>query len=250
MTERSLNLLVHYRKLWLYNWHRHEANNMTEMRRYFTHILIGELEAYMALQGKTILDVGGARGEFCQTLHELREMFAVNLDPKLANPQFWPEAVSAYADNIPFPDGTFDVAISRGVFEHIPQDRRQDSLNEMYRVTKPGGLGYILIPPWFNPHAGHGFKPFHYFPFPVAKFLRRMVKRRMMSDRVHSYNDAGLHPLTFRGTIDLINRSGFKLLDTKDTHFRLHFLTRIWPANELLVPAVAFILQKPPASAR
>jgi len=240
-----MDLLEHYRKLWFYNWHRFEANNVAEMRNYFTHILIGELEQFMPLQGKSLLDVGGARGEFCRVLHGQRDMFAVNLDPVLADPQFWREAVCAYADKIPFPDETFDIAISRGVFEHIPSDRRQHSLNEMFRVTKPGGLCYILIPPWFNPHAGHSFKPFHYFPFPIAKFLRRVVMRRKTSERTRSYNDAGLYPLTFRGTLDLINHSGFKLLDTKDTHFRLHFLTRIWPANELLVPAVAFILRKP-----
>jgi hypothetical protein len=41
---------------------------------------------------------------------------------------------------------------------------------DIYRVLKKGGIGYLVIPSWWNPHAGHGLKPFHVLPFPVAKF--------------------------------------------------------------------------------
>ncbi len=245
MKRQEAALLEHYRKLWYYNWHRYEGSNMVAMRLYFAEVLIGEIEEFLSLEGKSVLDVGGARGEFCKTLSDLRHTFAVNLDPSYANSQFWTRAVKAYASQIPLPDNTFDLAISRGVFEHIPPGARQHSLDEMFRVTKPGGFAYILIPPWFNPHAGHGFKPFHYFPFPLAKFLRKTVKRRKVGTRVRSYADAGLYPLTFRGMKKLIQNSGFELAATKDTHFRLHFLTRVWLANEILIPAVAFILRKP-----
>jgi len=245
MGEQNFDLINHYKKLWFYNWHRHEGDNMSEMRTYFTNILIGELEEYLPLHGKHVLDVGGAYGEFCVRLTELRDTYAVNLDPQLASYERYPLSIHAWADEIPFPDNTFDVSISRGVFEHIPAEKRLASLQEMLRVTRPGGLIYILIPPWFNPHAGHGFKPFHYFSFGVAKYLARVIKGKNTPEDKKTYQDVGLHPITFRGMMNLINQLDCDLIGTKDTHFRLHFMTRIFLANELLVPAVAFIMQKP-----
>jgi len=244
MREQKFNLFDHYKKLWFYNWHRHENDNMSKMREYFAQILIDEIEEFMPLDGKTMLDVGGAYGEFCSMMHKVRNVSAINLDPVRADANQWQYCTMAYADHIPFPDNTFDLSISRGVFEHIPSDIRQESLNEVARVTKPDGLIYILIPPWLNPHAGHSFKPFHYLPFPVAKYLRRVLKGRETPPNVKSYQDASLYPLTYHGMMKLIHNANCEVVGTKDTHFRLHFMTQIPVLNELLVPAVAFILKK------
>ena len=43
---------------------------------------------------------------------------------------------------------------------------------------KKQGIGYFVIPPWYNPHAGHGLKPFHIFPFAIAKFLRNLFFKK------------------------------------------------------------------------
>lgn len=112
----------------------------------------------------------------------------------------------------------------------------------MYRVTKVGGICYILIPPWYNPHAGHSLKPFHIFPFKVAKLLRQFVFRDKIS--ANSFQEANLYPVSFGRMLKLISTTGFKLIATRDTHFRLHFLTRIPIIREIAVPSVAFILVK------
>ena len=39
-------------------------------------------------------------------------------------------------------------------------------------------------------------------------------------------------------------KSGFEIIDMKDTHLRFHFLCRIPILREFLIPAVAFIVKK------
>ena len=76
----------------------------------------------------------------------------------------------AEAHNMPFETDSFDLVLFRGVMEHIEPKKQQISLKEIYRVMKKDGLGYLVIPPWFNPHAGHGLKPFHIFLSKLQNF--------------------------------------------------------------------------------
>ena len=46
--------------------------------------------------------------------------------------------------NIPFPDGSFDVVFCNHVLEHVADDRL--AMREMYRVMRPGGWGVMLSP--------------------------------------------------------------------------------------------------------
>jgi len=228
--------------LWFYNFHRFKGDNARLMREYFAEVAITEIEEFEPLAGKKVLDVGGARGEFCAALHRLRNCDAFNLEP--APREFlWHQNVVASADHIPFNDNSFDVVICRGVIEHIPHEHQLPSLREMFRVAKPHGPVYVVIPPWYSPHAGHKLKPFHVLPFKVARFLRELVFRKKVPG--NSLAELHYHPVTFRRMLSLIRRSGFDLLATRDTHFRLHALTRVPLLREVLVPAVAFILLKP-----
>ena len=43
------------------------------------------------------------------------------------------------AQDLNFPDGTFDVVTSTLAVHHIPEAERPAALAEMYRVTRPGG---------------------------------------------------------------------------------------------------------------
>jgi len=211
------------------------------MREYFAGIFISEIEEFIPLYEKKVLDVGGAKGEFCKVISKERECEAVNLDPDPGN-FLWPRTIKGCADNLPFSENEFDLVICRGVLEHIPPGRQQRSVGEMYRVVKRDGFCYIIIPPWYNLHAGHGLKPFHYFPFKVAKFLRELFFSRKIT--ANSYEESNLYPITFRRMLEMIMASGFKLLATRDTHLRLHFLTRIPIIREIAVPSAVFILTK------
>jgi SAM-dependent methyltransferase len=50
----------------------------------------------------------------------------------------------ARIEDLPFPDGTFDVVTCLDVIEHTPDDRA--SLAELRRVTRPGGLMLVTVP--------------------------------------------------------------------------------------------------------
>ena len=43
------------------------------------------------------------------------------------------------AQDLPWPDRSFDVVASTLAAHHIPEAARQDALGEMYRVLRPGG---------------------------------------------------------------------------------------------------------------
>lgn len=252
MKSNRLNIFDHYQKLLFYAFNRFKDKNYQLMRDYFANILVMELEEFIPIRNKRVLDVGGAQGQFCRVLSEKRQCDAINLDPdpgrylwpKPMNIEkyIWPKTKVAFADNMPFSDNEFDIGICRGVLEHIPTEKQQQSVNEMYRVTKLGGIFYIMIPPWYNPHAGHRLKPFHMLPFKLAKYLRQLVFRNKVN--VSSLKDMDLYPITFKRMLEIIKISGFDVVSTKDTHFRLHFLTKIPIIREIAVPAVAFIVKK------
>jgi ubiquinone/menaquinone biosynthesis C-methylase UbiE len=50
--------------------------------------------------------------------------------------------------NIPFPNNYFDMVISSHVLEHVPNITQ--CLGELYRVIKPGGVGFLAFPANFH----------------------------------------------------------------------------------------------------
>jgi ubiquinone/menaquinone biosynthesis C-methylase UbiE len=48
------------------------------------------------------------------------------------------------AQALPFPDGMFDVVLSRLAIHHLPEDMKGQAFGEMRRVLKPGGRCLIL----------------------------------------------------------------------------------------------------------
>lgn len=245
---KGISIIEHYKKLWFFNFNRLKGDNYGAMREYFARVVIREVEEFMPLEGRKVLDVGGARGEFCRVLSEERRCDAVNLDPspyeygRYSSEFLWPGTAMGRADDMPFDGEQFDLVICRGVLEHIPSERQQGSLNEMHRVVKVGGFCYVTVTPWYNPWAGHGLKPFHYLPFGAAKRLAEAAYgKRIDAD---SWEEKKLFPVTFRKMLRMISLSGFKIAGTLDTHFRMHFLTRIPVVREVAVPSVVFILTK------
>lgn len=250
-----VKLLKHYKKLFFYNFNRFKGYNYQAMREYLAQVLIDDIEEFLPLRNKKVLDVGGAMGEFCKVINEKRKCDAINLEPypetggggknpcyTVKGDYIWPNTIKGFADDIPFDDNSFDLVICRGVLEHIPREKQQKSLNEMYRVTRVNGFCYLQIPPWYSPHAGHELKPFHVLPFKMARFLRNFIFRSKI-DR-NSLEELNLYPITFGRTLKMIDNSGFKIISTRDTHLRIHFLTKIPLLREIAVTSAVFILKK------
>lgn len=208
-------------------------------REYMAEVLIEELEGFIKLEGKKVLDIGGERGEFCKILSEKRKCRAINLEPRKLD--FVHQTIRGQADNLPFKNGEFDLVLLRGVLQHIPSGKKLKSLQEMYRVLKNGGIAYIMVPPWRSPLSGQEIKPFQFFGFSLAKHF----SNTMMSRKIKAKNlaELGLWPMTFRSTMRYIEQAGFKVIKTTDILGRVHFLTRISMVREFL-PSVGFILKK------
>ena len=119
--------------------------------------------------GERILDVGTGTGQLAlraiarwpsvsvvgvDASAAMREMADAAADARLAPPdrgRF--QTVTAFADRLPFDDGTFDAVLSSFVFQLVP-DRAQ-ALGETRRILRPGGpLAYVS---WL--HDAGRFRP-------------------------------------------------------------------------------------------
>jgi len=68
--------------------------------------------------------------------------------------------VAGDGNRLPFADGAMDIAFSSNVLEHVPSPPR--FLDEMVRVTRPGGTVYLSFTAWYSPWGGHETAPWHY----------------------------------------------------------------------------------------
>jgi arabinofuranan 3-O-arabinosyltransferase len=144
---------------------------------------IAQIAGYTALAGKRVLDVGGGGGYFTRAFAEagarsvLVEPDALGPPPEIAEGDagssedrhrlaVWPgrlargRTVAGDGYTLPFPDAVADVTFSSNVLEHVAEPGRL--VDEMVRVTRPGGLIYVSFTAWYSPWGGHETSPWHY----------------------------------------------------------------------------------------
>ncbi len=123
---------------------------MFRRRRHMAVIEMGSLD----LAGKQVLEIGsGAGAHSCLFKRRGANVTAVDLTParalstarKLAltrgeNPG---RAYQADAENLPFPNESFDIVYSNGVLHH--SENTAACVAEVYRVLKPGGRAVIML---------------------------------------------------------------------------------------------------------
>lgn len=125
---------------------------------YERHVIIADL----AGDPKSVVDVGGNRGEMAIFLPRAA-VTTVNMPGEEAD-------VTFDGNTLPFPDGSFDLAVSVDVLEHIPAESRQRHFEELLRVTRTrvivscpyGSPGHIdaerdLID-WYRATTGKGHR--------------------------------------------------------------------------------------------
>jgi SAM-dependent methyltransferase len=108
------------------------------------------------------LDVGCQWGMLLESLAPQTSKRWWGVDPLVERHQSRSgfELVNGVADEVPFPDETFDAAVLANVYEHISPDRRASSLVELHRILVPGGVVVGQLP---NPHfpiESHSKLPF------------------------------------------------------------------------------------------
>ena len=86
-----------------------------------------------------VLEVGAGRGEVTDLDWRAngRRIIGIDLDPRVALHPYLDEAVRADVFSLPFPEATFDAAVSVFFMEHLADPLI--ALREIHRVLKPGG---------------------------------------------------------------------------------------------------------------
>jgi ubiquinone/menaquinone biosynthesis C-methylase UbiE len=110
---------------------------------------LGFLERFAA--GKQVLEVGCGTGLLLERMAGFASAaVGVDLSPGMLEHATARglEAVEGSATELPFDDASFDVVCSFKVLAHVRDI--QDAMNEMVRVTRPGG---VLVLEFYNPHS-------------------------------------------------------------------------------------------------
>jgi SAM-dependent methyltransferase len=115
------------------------------------------------LAGRRIVDVGGGAGYFTTALREQgAQCVLVEPDPGELTGHGPASRSSVIGDGywLPLADASMDVCFSSNVLEHVKDPA--GLIDEMIRVTKPGGLVYLSYTVWLSPWGGHETAPWHY----------------------------------------------------------------------------------------
>jgi ubiquinone/menaquinone biosynthesis C-methylase UbiE len=113
------------------------------------------LEQAALRPGQRALDIGCGTGTLVtliKRLHPNVEVCGLDPDPKaLARARRKAERASVtirldpgFADDLPYPDASFDKVFSSFMFHHLQQDEKGKALREVRRVLRPGGSLHLL----------------------------------------------------------------------------------------------------------
>jgi len=119
-----------------------------------TYEIIQAIHKYHQPKIDTILDIGTAEGamlssikkEFpqakCIGLEYSQELIDINQDKNI-------KIIQGDAQNLPFENNSFDIAIATAVIEHLPEPSK--IISEAYRILKKNGLFILTTPdPFFD----------------------------------------------------------------------------------------------------
>jgi SAM-dependent methyltransferase len=124
---------------------------------------VRQLHQWTGLEGRLLLDVGGGPGYFADAFRAAGARY-VGVDSDLGElgARSVPERGSVLGSGLDLPvrDGVADITYSSNVLEHVAQPERL--VEEMLRVTRPGGLAVVSYMLWLGPHGGHETSPWHY----------------------------------------------------------------------------------------
>ena len=163
---------------------------------------------YGAAEGSMILDFGCGDGSGVAGLRE-RGYEAYGCDLKFREE----DDISSLAGSghvrlietapyrLPFDDGLFDIVYSCQVFEHVQNYR--ETLREIHRVMKPGGVSLHIFPSRYRPIESHFHVPlasinmnYQYLHFWARLGVRQDRQKGMSAEEVARYNFTALNERT------------------------------------------------------
>ncbi|HEY4996691.1 MAG TPA: methyltransferase domain-containing protein [Solirubrobacteraceae bacterium] len=125
--------------------------------------LINRFAADGAVEGDRGIDVGCQKGALTDEMEAQTPFHWSGIDPTITEARSSPaglELLPGTADQLPFEDASFRVALFANVYEHVLPERRHASLQEIRRVLAPGGFVVGQIPNPYFPIESHSRLPF------------------------------------------------------------------------------------------
>lgn len=146
---------------------------------------LDRIERVLPLANRSVLDVGCGPGLFTYHLAaRARRVVGTDVSPvMLARAQGF-ETVQANAEDLPFPDGSFDIAFEANLLHHVP--RPAAVISEMARIAREA---VVVIEPNRNNPVMFAFSLLVAAERGGLRFTRRFL--------VNLLNEAGLHVVQF-----------------------------------------------------
>jgi SAM-dependent methyltransferase len=137
---------------------------------------VEQLAGFVALNGATVLDVGGGPGYFAAAFRSAGAHYIsveADIGELSARSEPGPGSVLGSALALPVRDGAVDVCYSSNVLEHVADPERM--LAEMVRVTRPGGTVFCSYTLWLSLWGGHETAPWHFLGghYAARRYTRR-----------------------------------------------------------------------------
>jgi arabinofuranan 3-O-arabinosyltransferase len=207
---------------------------------------VAQLGQYTSLDGKLVLDVGGGPGYFAAAFAGAGARY-VRLEPEagdLAGTSTGDDGVGALRASgmeLPIRTASVDICYSSNVLEHVPDPPRM--LDEMVRVTRPGGTVFVSYTPWWSPWGGHETAPWHYLG---GEYARRRYARRTGHEPKNRVGHS-LFPISIADALRWARRT--EEADIVDFLPRYHpwwahWMVRVPVAREVLSWNLALVLRR------
>jgi SAM-dependent methyltransferase len=138
-----------------------------------------------------VLDNGCGVGAYLERMaNHTPQAFGLEFDPEraLAAGRRLKRVVHAISEDLPFPDGAFDLILSHEVLEHVQDDRR--AMEEIVRVLRrpdpaserPAGRAVLFVPNRGYPFETHGVYwrgRYRFGNIPLVNYLPRPARDRL-----------------------------------------------------------------------
>lgn len=158
----------------------------------------------LPLQGRKVLDLGCGGGYDARALQHAGAVVSamdLGLDCVESARDKGISAFQADALQTPFADATFDGVYCSNIVEHVPSV--PELLDEIGRVLRPGGWGWISWTNWFSPWGGHHMIPFHM----LGPQLGSRVYTRLFGVPEKNALGDGLYPTYIGKTLQMVEQS-------------------------------------------